>query len=134
MEQVIIHKNENGNVSVTVPTGEISIEAVLAKDCPNHAIIVNRTDLPFDEEFFNAWELIDSKVIVNIDKAKELTKARLRDERIPLLQEQDVAYSRATEIGADTIAIVAEKNRLRDVTKLVDTSSTLQELKTIKVK
>ena len=32
MAQVIIHTNDNGGVSVTVPTGEISIEAVKQKD------------------------------------------------------------------------------------------------------
>jgi hypothetical protein len=47
---------------------------------------------------------------------------------------QDVAYSRATETGADTTAIVAEKNRLRDITKLVDTVATLEKLKDLGVK
>ena len=130
MAQVIIHTNENGNVSVTMPTGEISVEEVLAKDCPDHAIIVDSIDLPNEHhDFFNAWELVDGKVTVNIDKAQEITKDRLRAERTPLLLAQDVAYSRATETGADTTAIVAEKNRLRDVTSLVDTVATLDELK-----
>lgn len=128
--QLIIHTNENGNVSVTTPTGEISIEAVLAKDCPPHAMIVDSSELPEEHnDFFNAWELVDGKVVVNLDKAKLLTKERLRIERTPLLLAQDVAYSRATETGADTTAIVAEKNRLRDVTSLVNTVVTLEELK-----
>ena len=62
-------------------------------------------------------------------KAKELTKDRLRVERKPLLEEQDVLYMKAQEAKADTTAIVAEKQRLRDVTKLVDNSTTLDELK-----
>ena len=53
-------------------------------------------------------------IVINIDKAKEITKARLRQERAPLLQAQDVAFQRALETGADTTAIVAEKQRLRD--------------------
>ena len=130
MTQLIIHTNENGNVSVTVPTGEISIEEVLAKDCPDHAIIVDSSELPEEHnDFFNAWELVEGKVIVNLDKAKLITKERLRAERTPLMLVQDVAYSRATETGADTTAIVAEKNRLRDITKLADTASTLDALK-----
>ena len=72
-------------------------------------------------------------IIVNMDKAKEITKKRLREERTPLLQAQDVAFQRALESGADTAAIVAEKQRLRDVTKLADEAATLQELKEIKV-
>jgi hypothetical protein len=35
---------------------------------------------------------------------------------------------KALETGADTKAIVAEKNRLRDVTKLADAAKTLDDL------
>ena len=128
--KVIIHTNETGNISVTTPTGEISIEEVLAKDCPDHAFIIDSSELPEEHsDFFNAWELVDGKVVVNLDKSKELTKERLRAERTPLLLVQDVAYTRATETGADTTAIVAEKNRLRDITNIVDTITTLDALK-----
>ena len=72
-------------------------------------------------------------IIVNINKAKEITKNRLRAERQPLLQAQDVAFQRALETGADTSAIVAEKQRLRDITKLADEATTLEELKELKV-
>ena len=71
-------------------------------------------------------------VTVNMDKAKELTKARLRNERTPLLQAQDVAFQRALESGADTTAIVAEKQRLRDITDLADSATTLEELRSLK--
>lgn len=72
-------------------------------------------------------------ITINIDKAKEITKARLRTEREPLLQAQDIAFQRALESGADTSAIVAEKQRLRDITKTVDEVATLEELKAITV-
>lgn len=68
-------------------------------------------------------------ITINFEKAVAITKERLRAERTPLLQAQDVAYQRATEEGADTAAIVAEKQRLRDITKLADTATTLEELK-----
>jgi len=72
-------------------------------------------------------------ITINIDKAKTITKDRLRQERAPLLAVQDVLYIRATEQGQDTTAIVAEKQRLRDITKLADEATTLDELKTLKV-
>lgn len=72
-------------------------------------------------------------IMINFDKAKNITKDRLRQEREPLFAAQDVAFQRALESGADTSAIVAEKQRLRDVTKLVDNCSTLDELKALKV-
>lgn len=72
-------------------------------------------------------------IVVNFDKAKNITKDRLRQEREPLLAAQDIAFQRALENGTDTSSIVAEKQRLRDVTKLVDNCSTLDELKALKV-
>lgn len=71
-------------------------------------------------------------ITINLDKAKEITKERLRVERTPLLQAQDVAFQRALESGADTAEIVVEKQRLRDVTALADAAQTLDELKAIK--
>jgi len=70
-------------------------------------------------------------ITINFDKAKAITKDRLRVERTPLLQAQDVAFQRALESGADTTAIVAEKQRLRDITQLADQATTLAELKAI---
>jgi hypothetical protein len=73
-------------------------------------------------------------ITINMTKAKAITKDRLRAERTPLLQAQDVAFQRALESGADTTAIVAEKQRLRDITQLADQATTLDELKTLKAK
>jgi hypothetical protein len=71
-------------------------------------------------------------ITISMTKAKAITKDRLRAERTPLLQAQDVSFQRALESGADTTAIVAEKQRLRDITKLADSATTLEELKTLK--
>jgi hypothetical protein len=76
---------------------------------------------------------MDMAIIVDINKAKDITKDRLRAERKPLLEAQDVAFQRALESGADTSAIVAEKQRLRDITTLVDTANTVEELKEITI-
>jgi hypothetical protein len=72
-------------------------------------------------------------ITINFDKAKIIIKDRLRVERKPLLEAQDVLYMRATEQGQDTTAIVAEKQRLRDITQLADQATTLDELKAITV-
>ena len=75
-----------------------------------------------------------SIVTVNLAKAKTITKDRLRAERNPLLEEQDILYMRAQESSADTSAIVAEKQRLRDITKSVDACTELAELSALKCK
>jgi len=72
-------------------------------------------------------------ITVNFTKAQDITKDRLRAERKPLLEAQDVAFQRALETSEDTTAIVAEKTRLRDITNQVDTMTTLDELKGVTV-
>jgi hypothetical protein len=66
---------------------------------------------------------------VNFSKAQDITKERLRADRKPLLEAQDVLFMRAQEAGSDTSAIVTEKQRLRDITEQVDSMTTLDELK-----
>jgi hypothetical protein len=70
-------------------------------------------------------------IVIDVNKAKLITKDRLRAERTPLLAAQDVLFQRAIESGSDTAVIVAEKQRLRDVTNLVDNCSTVDQLKSL---
>ena len=72
-------------------------------------------------------------ITINLDRAKEIKKESLRQERKPLLEAQDVAYMRAQEAGEDTTAIVAEKVRLRNITMLCDTAETVEDLKAIDI-
>ena len=130
--KVIVFRNDNNGVAVCIPTGELSIDAVMGKDVPQgrDARIVDSADLPEDDnDFFDAWEMDAKTVTVNLDKAKELTKRRLRAERAPLLAAQDVAFQRALENNLDTTDIVAEKNRLRDITKFADLCDSTAQLR-----
>ena len=72
-------------------------------------------------------------ITVNLDKAKDITKDRLRADRKPLLEAEDVKFMKAQETGADTTDIITEKQRLRDITKKVDTCKTTDELKALSV-
>jgi len=71
-------------------------------------------------------------ITVNFEKAKTLTADRLRQERLPKLQELDVQYQRALESGADTTDIVAQKQVLRDLPAQVDACTTLTQLKNLR--
>ena len=101
MTQVIIHANDNGGVSVTVPTGELPINEVLAKDCPAGAIIVDNSALPqgADAQFFDAWELADGQVSVNFAKAKT----------IKLAQFNALAVAEAQKRQLNTLAAIANE-------------------------
>ena len=69
-------------------------------------------------------------ISVSLTKAKAITKDRLRLDRKPLLEAQDVAFMKAQEAGTSTSAIVTEKQRLRDITgDYVDDMDNLTDLK-----
>ena len=70
-------------------------------------------------------------ISIDFSKAQAITKDRLRAERAPLLAALDVAFQRALESGSDTAAIVAKKQRLRDITSLVDSCTTTDELRAL---
>ena len=126
----IIYKTATG-IAIIHPTGELSIEEVAAKDVPAGVPyrIVNDDEVPSDRTFRNALKY---DLTVDMTKAVVITQDRLRAERKPLMDAQDVLFQRALESGADTKDIVAEKNRLRDITKI--DGKTLAELKNISVK
>ena len=51
---------------------------------------------------------------IDMAKAREIHKTNIRNARAPKLAELDIEFQKAQETGADTSAIVAKKNALRD--------------------
>ena len=137
--QVGVYLEESGHLAVFAPTSQAlsqtSMEDLLAQQgITSNYLVLSSADLPnADRDFRDAWEIDSASVVVNLEKAKEITKARLREEREPLLASLDVDYMRALELGSDTTEIVNEKNRLRDITDIPDTAQSLDELRQISV-
>jgi hypothetical protein len=72
-------------------------------------------------------------ITVSIPKAKVITKDRLRKDRKPLLEAQDILFMQAQESSSSTTDIVTEKARLRDITDSVDSCTTTDQLKALTV-
>ena len=51
---------------------------------------------------------------IDMAKAREIHKNKIREARTPLLEALDVEFQKAQETGASTTDIVAKKNALRD--------------------
>ena len=51
---------------------------------------------------------------INMNKARDIHREKVREARNPKLAAKDVEFQRALETGADTSAIVADKQALRD--------------------
>ena len=71
------------------------------------------------------------KLVLNIEKAKDIWKNKIREARKPALEKLDVDFMRANEAGTDTTAIVADKQTLRDLPAVVDTATTIDEIKAV---
>jgi hypothetical protein len=68
-------------------------------------------------------------ITINIDKAKDITKDRLREERKPQLEALDVQMLRNFSNQELLNEIEAKKQVLRDATNQVDAMTTVEELK-----
>ena len=70
-------------------------------------------------------------VTVNISKAKDIWKDKIREARKPKLEELDVEFIKAQETSSDTSAIVTKKQELRDYPAQVDSATTTDEIKAV---
>lgn len=70
-------------------------------------------------------------IYIDIPKAKNIWKNKIRKSRETALAKLDVDYMKAQEQGNDTTSIVADKNTLRDLPSQVDTATTVDDIKSV---
>jgi hypothetical protein len=70
-------------------------------------------------------------ITIDITKAKEVWKNKIRFKRAKALKKLDLDFMKAQEAGTDTTSIVADKNTLRDLPEQVDTATTVDEIKAV---
>jgi hypothetical protein len=70
-------------------------------------------------------------ITIDITKAKEVWKNKIRNCRTSVLAKLDVDFIKAQEQGTDTSSIVATKQLLRDLPQQVDSARTLDEIKAV---
>tara|TARA_B100001057_G_scaffold192969_1_gene193846 strand:+ start:948 stop:1436 length:489 start_codon:yes stop_codon:yes gene_type:complete len=128
----VIFTQSNGTISVMTPilteinpaTGvEFTIQEIIEKDLIPTGIttysIVDDSIIPTDRSFRSAWVgngvgISTATVVEDMTKAREIHKSNIRLARVEKFKELDVEYQRATETSADTSAIIAKKQVLRD--------------------
>jgi len=98
-------------------------------DKDGNQIDASTATVPSDRNFRGAWVLSGSVISEDLNKAKEIFADKIREARTPLLAALDTDYMRALEQGADTAAIVASKQALRDAPTAGDAATTIAELK-----
>ena len=70
-------------------------------------------------------------ITIDISKAKDIWKDKIRDARKSALEKLDVDFIKAQETSSDTTSIVADKQTLRDLPSQVDTATTVDEIKVV---
>jgi hypothetical protein len=70
-------------------------------------------------------------IIINIEKAKDIWKNKIRSARKSKLEELDIEFMKAQETSFDTSAIVTKKQELRDYPAQVDSATTTDEIKAV---
>jgi hypothetical protein len=70
-------------------------------------------------------------ITIDITKAKNIWKDKIRFHRDKALKKLDVDFIKAQEAGNDTTSIVADKQTLRDLPSQVDTATTVDEIKAV---
>ena len=128
MAQVIVYKNESGGVSLCIPSGEIPIENVQRKDTPAGSRIIEDTTLP-DSEFFNAWELTNDAVSINIDKAKTIAHDKRRQARAEEFAPLDIKATIPSEATAAEAARQAVREKYAAMQAAIDSASTVDAIK-----
>lgn len=81
MTQVIVFSNANGSLSVCTPSGDLSLQETAERVVPKDTSwleVNSKTDLPQSSEFFGAWVLDGSSVVVDLDKAKAISHGMRR--------------------------------------------------------
>lgn len=96
---------------------------------------ISRAEIITDRTFRAAWE-DTGKIDVNMPKARDIHRDRLRAIRAPLLADLDTQYMRADETGDAILKaeIAAKKQALRDITDdpAIEAAKTPEELKAVR--
>jgi len=95
---------------------------------------------PQNRYFNDAWALSEDEnhnqiVVIDVEKAKEVWKRRMREARSPIMTKLDAEYFRALETANTTAAteIATKKQLLRDATKLPEllNATTVEEIEAV---
>jgi len=140
---ILLHELENNRVAIMNPAEGVSAEDMIAEvptgskyrlitnwgsistqDLDDFQVALRVNYNPAVTENYFSWD---------IDAAKEITKERLRNERIPLFEANDIALRDAilANNAGDIATFTTERDRLRDAPLLADSATTLEELRNI---
>ncbi len=130
-----VYTDDNGMVIIVCPADKTdkTLDEIKASNCPTDKTVytVEPSKCPTDRSFRDAWSFDGTNFGVNITKAKEIHKDKIRAARESKLAALDIEFQRALETGSDTASIVSKKQALRDAPadSAIEAAKTDTELK-----
>lgn len=142
---VMVNEYDPTRIAVIYPTGDVPIEELIQRhvDISKPYMTVDINDLPVnDNDFFDAWSIISKddggyNVVVNMEKARNIHREKLRIDRKQILDALDVQFMRAIE-RADIETqneIISKKQKLRDLPAhpSIDEATTTSQLRALTI-
>ena len=132
--QRIIYSNTDGSVAVIIPTGELPIEEVAAKDVPEGLAyeIVTTDEVPSDRTFRGAWVMGDCCIEHDLGKCREIGHDKRRTARAEEFAPFDEIIMKQIP-GNEAIAAEASRQVIRDkyalIQDAIDAAETTDEIK-----
>lgn len=141
----LVNREDDSRVSIMYPTGELPMEELIRRyvDTSKPFQVMDISNLPNEDgDYFEAWQLVPKNespnqydVKVHLERAKDMHRQKLRQDRKQRLEDLDVAFMRAVEQG-DTVlqqTIATKKQELRDVPThpSIDMATTPVELRAL---
>lgn len=135
INQRIIYSTPEGSVAVIIPSGELPIEEVAAKDVPEGVPyeIVSADEIPSDRIFRGAWVMGDCCVEHDLDKCKALGHDMRRAKRAEEFAPHDEVIAKQIP-GVDAVEAEAQRQRIRDkyavIQEQIDAAESTNDIKT----
>ena len=130
----IIYSNTDGSVAVIIPTGELPIEEVAAKDVPEGLAyeIVTTDEVPSDRTFRGAWVMGDCCIEHDLGKCREIGHDKRRTARAEEFAPFDEIIMKQIP-GNEAIAAEASRQVIRDkyalIQDTINAAETTDEIK-----
>ena len=136
ISKTIVYEGDEANLVLLLlcEASPLTVEEVQAKDVPGGKtsyIVDSSVVQNLDQDWRDAWTYDSSSGFgIDMTKAKNIHRNNIRARREELMPALDIEFQRALETGADTSAIVAKKNALRDApaNSAIDACTTTDEL------
>jgi hypothetical protein len=135
MTQAIIYPQDNGNIALVMPSGEIPIEQVAQKDVPagKPYLIVDADAIPTDRTFRGAWVMGDCCIEHDLDRCRAIGHQHRRAARAEEFAPLDALIAKQIP-GVDAAEAEAARQAIReryaDVQTAIDAATTPEEIKT----